>query len=403
MHIIFFDPSETWQSLLPFTFTRPVASIRVGILTIAEKWQKRLNTSGSFATQAYLSRKFPLAIHENNLLINGAVCPDRDLAEAVIKLSPGGMLQKEGHILAINCNRQEAEGHLKNKHSPTGKIINYPGEITIIKEVYDIFRENGGQIRADFELLTTGRASAGMEDKHTIVYGAENIFIEAGVKIKAAILNAEEGPIYIGGNARIHEGAIVKGPFALCEGAHVNAGATIRGDCTIGPHSKVGGEMSNSVIFSCSNKSHDGFIGNSVIGDWCNLGAGTNTSNLKNNYTPVKLWNYKKIDFIDTGQKFCGLMMGDHTKCGINTMFNTGTVTGVSCNIFGAGFPATFIPSFSWGGAAGFSTYRLEKALEVAENVMGRRDKMLDDVEKDIFKYIFEAERENRLWFMGDR
>jgi UDP-N-acetylglucosamine diphosphorylase/glucosamine-1-phosphate N-acetyltransferase len=268
----------------------------------------------------------------------------------------------------------------------------------LIDEVWKIFQHNGNQIRADFEILTAGRKSNPITDIHTRVYGAENIFIEEGVSLRAALLNAENGPIYLGKNSQVQEGALIKGPFALCEGSHVNMGAKVRGDTTVGPFSKIGGEVSNSVIFGYANKSHDGFLGNSVLGEWCNLGADTNTSNLKNNYENVKLWSYAKEGFKDTGLMFCGLMMGDHSKCGINTMFNTGTVVGVSANIFGDGYPRNFIPSFAWGGAAGFTTFQLNKALDTASKAMSRRSMVLDEQETSILKHVYETSSRFRVW-----
>ena len=268
----------------------------------------------------------------------------------------------------------------------------------MITQPWEIFGHNREQIIADFALLTDGRTSADITDPHTIVYGRENLFIEEGASIRAAIINAEDGPVYIGKNAQIHEGAIIKGAFSLGESSHVNMGAKIKGDTTIGPHSKVGGEISNAVIFGFTNKGHDGFLGNSVIGEWCNLGADTNTSNLKNNYASVKLWSYSNNRFANTGLQFCGLMMGDHAKCGINTMFNTGTVVGVGSNIFGAGFPRNFVPSYAWGGASGFTTFQLRKFYEVAAAVMQRRGLELDDIEKNILSTIFDNTTPNRVW-----
>ncbi len=258
----------------------------------------------------------------------------------------------------------------------------------MIRNNWDIFVLNGGQIRADFTLFDM-KHSQPIDDKHTIVYNKENIFVEEGVKIRAAILNAESGPIFIGRNAEIQEGSVIKGPFALCEGAVINMGAKMRGDTTIGPYSKVGGEINNSVIFGYSNKAHDGFLGNSVIGEWCNLGADTNTSNLKNNYSNVKVWSYLFNDYIDSDRQFCGLMMGDHSKAGINTMFNTGTVVGVNANIFGGGFPPKFIPSYAWGGSEGFQRFEFDKAMQVASKVMERRNIMLENEDYEILKYVY--------------
>lgn len=389
MNLVLFDDQQIRQSLLPLTFTRPVADMRVGILKISEKWEKLLNLSAFYATEEYLKVKFPLNLSNENLFINGALLPNEDIVAKIKNLAIGEILAKDKMILAFKCDEKSYQEALRGNFG-NFKEVGFEGNADFIKEVWDIFLKNAGEIRRDFKLITTNRQSAGIDDKYTIVYNEQNIFVEEGVKIRAAILNAEDGPIYIGKNAQIQEGAIVKGPFALCEGSHLNMGAKMRGDSTIGPFSKVGGEISNSVIFGYSNKAHDGFIGNTVIGEWCNLGADTNTSNLKNNYANVKLWNYPKGGFKDTGLQFCGLIMGDHSKCGINTMFNTGTVVGVSANIFGDGFPRNFIPSFSWGGAAGFTTFDLKKAFEIAEKVMARRGLILDSTEKDILKYVFE-------------
>jgi UDP-N-acetylglucosamine diphosphorylase/glucosamine-1-phosphate N-acetyltransferase len=389
MNLILFDVSDTRTNLFPFTFTRPVANIRIGILTIAEKWQRWLQAKASFKTEDYLSKKFPITLTHDNIFINGAVCPDEPLVNEIKKLEIGDGLVKDGLLLAART---------ANNSPDTIKAKNYDASVKLIDQVWKIFQFNAEQIRSDFKLITTGRTSQGVHDKYTIVYNHQNIFVEEGVTIRAAVLNAEDGPIYLGKNSSVQEGALIKGPFALCENSTVNMGGKMRGDTTVGPHSKVGGEISNSVIFGFSNKGHDGFLGNSVLGEWCNLGADTNTSNLKNNYENVKIWNYTKGGFSDTGLQFCGLMMGDHSKCGINTMFNTGTVVGVSSNIFGDGFPRNFIPSFAWGGANGFTTYQLKKAYETAEKVMARRHVTLDEMEKEILAQIFEMTASNRVW-----
>jgi len=381
MQINLFDPSDIRNCLLPFTYTRPVAEVRVGILRIAEKWQHHGFETG-YQTEDYLASKFSAI--DASVAVNGGLCPDTALVAAVKALQPGQKLMSGDVLLASYAGASE--------------IVTYESEFTLIAQPWDIFHLNGAQIEADFELITKGRESQPLTDPHTIVYGQENLFIEEGATIKAAIINAENGPVYIGRNAQIHEGALIKGAFALCEGSHVNMGAKMRGDITVGPHSKVGGEVSNSVIFGYSNKGHDGFLGNSVIGEWCNLGADTNTSNLKNNYAPVKVWNYAKGGFADTGLQFCGLMMGDHAKCGINTMFNTGTVIGVGANIFGSGFPRNFVPSFSWGGASGFITFQPRKFYEVAKAVMSRRNLEFDEQEKEIIEAVYAASKAYRIW-----
>ena len=391
-NLILFDDLEIRNSLLPLTFTRPVASIRIGILTIAEKWEKRLGLSASYITQPYLSNKFPLKTGTSNILINGAICPNENLIVAIDTLNDESYLESSnGIILAIKSKSTDLVVSKLAKQE-------FKEDCNIIDEVWKIFKLNAAEIKVDFDFITKDRISQKIQDPHTIVYGDSNIFIEEGVSIKAAIINAESGPVYIGKNAQIHEGAIIKGSFALCENSHVNMGAKIKGDTTIGPDCKVGGEISNSVIFGNSNKGHDGFLGNSVLGEWCNLGADTNTSNLKNNYADVKIWNYSKGGFKTTKQMFCGLIMGDHSKCGINTMFNTGTVVGVAANIFGSGFPRNFIPSFSWGGAAGFTTFQLPKVYEVATKVMERRHKEFNEIEKNILDRVFELTSNYRIW-----
>lgn len=384
MNVILFDPPVIRENLLPFTFTRPVAKIRVGILTIDEKWAHWLNTAPSFNTQPYLQKKFPLTAGKDNLLINGALCPDENLMAAIKALDQNQVLIKDKTILVA---RQNDTASLADC-TP----IAYEHPVTLINHVWEIFQKNASQLKVDFHLITKGRTSSPIEDKHTIVYGEENIFIEEGVTIKAAILNAETGPIYLGKHSSIGEGSIIRGSFSLGEGSAVNLGAKLRGDITVGPYSKVGGEISNSVIFGYSNKAHDGFLGNSVIGEWCNFGADSNTSNLKNNYDHIKLWNHPQEKFIDTGNQFCGLMMGDHSKCGINTMFNSGTVVDVSSNVFGAGFPRNYIPSFSWGGPGGLATYQLDKALETAARVMKRRGIELNTIETEILTYLFDQQ-----------
>lgn len=383
MNVILFDDPVIRINLLPLSFTRPTAGIRIGTLTIAEKWGRHLDAHVSFSTPDYLSKKFPARLSTDNYWINGALCPDAGLLAAIRQLKPGDAIRKDARILVVRTPEDEVPEII------TGTVHDYKGEVALVDYVWKIFQLNSGQLRADFSLLTSGRKSYGLNDRHTVVYKEEHIFIEEGVATKAAILNAENGPIYLGKNAQVQEGAVVRGPFSLGEESVINMGGKMRGDTTIGPYCKVGGEISNAVIFGYTNKSHDGFLGNSVLGEWCNLGADTNTSNLKNNYDTVKLWNYATNEFINTGAQFCGLIMGDHSKCGINTMFNTGTVVGISANIFGGGYPRNFIPSFSWGGPGGFTTYHLNKAMETAERVMARRNIPLSSIDREILQHIF--------------
>ncbi len=391
-YILFEDQSRL--NLLPLTFTRPVADIRIGILTIREKWEKQLNAKTSTKTEDYLSKKYPTeyTIDTDNIWINSSFCPNEKLIEEIKSLKPQELLLDSTTVVAANT------GDVKHfELSSWGQFYKYDSHAKPmwIEHPWDIFTKNGDAIIADFELLTKGRKSLALSSTNQII-GHENIFVEEGAKVECAILNASTGPIYIGKDAEIMEGAIVRGPFALCEHSTLKLGAKIYGPTTIGPHSKVGGEVNNSVIFGYSNKAHDGFLGNSVIGEWCNIGADSNNSNLKNNYAEVKLWNYEQGKLINTGLTFCGLIMADHSKCGINTMFNTGTVVGVNANIFGAGFPPNFIPSFSWGGSDGFTTYKINAAIEVATRVYERRGLVLDDTEKEILTHLFEITEKYR-------
>lgn len=387
MNYILFDGTVRNQ-LLPFTFTRPVADIRIGILTIREKWEKYLKYTTSTITEDYLSNKWPMVELEENVMINASYMPTTELVKQVTALKSGEAIFHEEDVVAFFAYEDQ------DVDFDTCKAIELEGKPFKFEYTWDIFKLNGEAIKADFELLTEGRESQPISSTNQ-VSSPENIFLEEGAKVECAILNASEGPIYIGANAEVMEGSIVRGSLALCENATLKLGAKIYGPTTIGPHSKVGGEVNNSVILGYSNKGHDGFLGNSVLGEWCNIGADTNTSNLKNNYAEVRLWDYSSEGFAPTGLQFCGLMMGDHSKCGINTMFNTGTVVGVSANIFGAGFPRNFIPSFSWGGSGGTTTYKTNKAFEVAEKVMQRRGIELTEDDKSIMEHIFE---ESKQW-----
>ena len=388
MNIILFD-DERRAHLLPLTFTRPVADLRIGILTIKEKWEKVTNLPVSFLSQDYLQQKFPLVVSDDNILIAGSLLPTEQLWEKIAALEPGQALVCQGELLAARNNTTHLQT-IAAGYKVQPFVLNTPR----VSDLWDIFSLNGAAIKDDYALLTKGRVSQ-IIDKSNTVLGTE-IFVEEGAKISCSVLNASQGPIYIGKNAEIWEGSLIRGPFALCESASVKMGAKIYGATTIGPESRVGGEISNVVIQGFSNKGHDGFLGNAVLGEWCNIGADSNNSNLKNNYAEVKVWNYPLQRFVPTGLQFCGLIMGDHSKCGINTMFNTGTVVGVSANIFGAGFPRNFIPSFTWGGPQGTTEYLLEKASETARLVMIRRGKKFDGLEQDIFYKVFELTKSFR-------
>lgn len=390
--LILFDDPTIRTALLPFTFTRPVANIRIGILTLAEKWANWLNQTPSFLTESYLQAKFPQQTSDDNWYVNGAVCPTQLLADAINGLAAGaGLITADGMVLAVRTDKTLKTSPAVNDEY---NFQTFAEPLTIVYHVWDIFVHNGDQIRADFARLTAGRTSQPITDPFTRCYAPENIFVEEGATIRASVLNAEGGPIYIGRNATISEGTVMIGPFSLGEGSTVNWGGKMRSNTSIGPFCKVGGEVGNSIFFGYSNKAHDGFLGNSVIGEWCNLGANVNNSNLKNDYSNVKLYSYATRQLEDTGRIFCGLMIGDFTKVGISTMFNTGTVVGVSANVFGSGFQPKHVSSFSWGGAIdGFTTYRLNKALHVAAEAFKRREKPFDQIEEDILKEIFTLER----------
>ncbi len=385
MNYVLFDGTIR-DRLLPFTFTRPVADIRLGINTIREKWEYFLRQKTTTLTCDYLAEKFPLETQEENILINASVLPDKNLAEQVINLKDGMALVHGDLMIARFVHAEDIEKTDNSHH----KAVEVKLRVRQLQHIYEIFSMNNDVLREDFSLLTTGRNSQPLSNTNFVQGDKNDIFVEDGAQVEFAFLNATDGPIYIGKDAVIMEGAKIRGPFALGAHSTVKMDAKIYGGTTIGPYCKVGGEISNSVIFGYSNKGHDGFLGNSVLGEWCNLGADTNVSNLKNTYEPVKLWSYVTGHFENTGEQFCGLMMGDHSKTGINTMFNTGTVVGVNSNIFGDGYQRNFIPSFSWGGRQGLSHYNLQKAFNVAEVVFARRNKIFDETERKILSHIYE-------------
>lgn len=387
MNYILFD-GEVRNALLPFTFTRPVADIRVGILTIREKWEKYLGYTTTTVTEEYLEAKYPMVEAEQNIMINSAFLPNEQLVELIQELQPNQAIGYQEDIVAFFTEEEQEEIDFD-----AYEILDFTGLLIKIAHTWDIFQYNDAAIRQDYALLTEDRISEPIPATVQVL-GREQVFIEEGAVLNFVTLNATTGPIYIGKNTEIMEGAIIRGPFALCEGAQVKMGAKIYGATTIGPECRVGGEVSNAVMFGYSNKGHDGFLGNSVLGEWCNLGADTNNSNLKNNYAPVKLWSYETQAVENTGLQFCGLMMGDHSKSGINTMFNTGTVVGVACSIFGGGFPKTFLPSFTWGGKDLDDVYDVDKAIKTMQIVMSRRHVEWTAVEEKIIRHLAE---ENKL------
>lgn len=392
MSILFVDQAEANKRLLPLTYTRPIADLRIGILTLAGKWSKWLDIPEyGFLTTNHLQGKFgSVNPDEQTIWIFNGVLPTHALAGEIRNLKPGEALYQSEQLLAARGAKNPAEtDYIKIEFSDAS--------VETIRHSWDIFRLNGQEIANDYELITRGRSSYPLNDPHTRTYG-NDIFIEKGATVKAAILNAETGPIYLGKDSEVQEGAIIRGPFGMGEGSIVAMGAKVRGESSLGSFCKIGGEVSKSVLWGHSNKAHDGYLGNAVIGQWCNLGADTNNSNLKNNYDPVRMWDYETDRFIHTDLQFCGLIMGDHSKCAIGTLFNTGTTVGVASNIFGAGFPRTMIPSFSWGGSGGFVTHNPRKAFITANLVMKRRNLELSKEDKAILNHIFEASSQYRTW-----
>jgi UDP-N-acetylglucosamine diphosphorylase/glucosamine-1-phosphate N-acetyltransferase len=398
-NIILFD-DDNWEGLLPLTFTKPICELRVGILTIREKWEKHLDAVGSYITQDFLSEKYPIRIEQDNIIINSTVLPTPKLIKLIKQLGTNEAILDGEELLAARLTQDQFDNLIDDNGITELEGIDVSNDVDVIKRVirpYNIFDLNNTEIKSDFELLTKGRKSNKISATNTVI-NPENVFIEAGADVECSILNANLGPIYVGKNAIIMEGSSIRGPLAMCEGSILKMGSKIYGATTIGPFSKVGGEVTNSVITGYSNKSHEGYLGNSVIGEWCNLGADTNTSNLKNNYDEVKLWSYENQRFLQTGLQFCGLIMGDHSKTGINTMFNTGTIVGVNSNIFGSGYPRNYVPSYAWGGAHGFKTYLLKKSIETAERVLARRNKILTAEDKRILEHIFLYTSKYRIW-----
>lgn len=398
-NLILFDSEDVRDHLLPLTFTRPMAELRIGILTIREKWEAWLDGKASYITQPYLNQKYPMNVAADNFVINASVMPNEALVTRILNLGDNEAILQEGELIAARLNERQFDNLIAE--ADIDELVGREMtdiQFNSINHLWDIFLLNAAELKSDFALLTNGRTSLPFSTTNQVIGDPSQIFLEEGASIEAAILNTKSGPIYLAKNAQIMEGCLVRGGLALGEGATLKMGTKIYGATTIGQHSKVGGEVTNSVILGFSNKGHEGYLGNSVLGEWCNLGADTNTSNLKNNYEEVKLWNYTTERFVKTGQQFCGLVMGDHSKCSINTMFNTGTVVGVSANVFGSGFPRNFVPSFTWGGSDGLETYQTIKAFQTAERVVARRNIQLTEDDRDILKAVFEHDAKFRTW-----
>ncbi len=388
-NIILFD-DESREQMLPLSYTRPVAELRTGIFTIRERWEKLLKGSASYITSEYLSQRFSMHLENDNIVINGAVMPNDRLVRLIEQLEPNEALMDEGNLLAARLNRHQFENLLRDEAIEEISGLELADTPFIhLSYPWDLFLYLRATIEYDFHLITNGRTSQTLPSNNTVIAG-DNIFLEEGAQVSCAILNAQSGPIYIGRNAHIMEGAIIRGPVTIGEGTTIKMGARIYGPTAIGPHCKIGGEVNESVILGYSNKAHDGYLGNSIIGEWCNLGAGTTVSNLKNNYSTVRMWDYSTRSMRDTGLQFLGLVMGDHSKAAIQSMFNTGTIVGVASNVFGDGFPPKFVPSFSWGGSSGLMTHRLDEAMTTARKVMARRDIEFSIEDENIFRKVFE-------------
>ncbi|MBI9062084.1 MAG: glucose-1-phosphate thymidylyltransferase [Marinilabiliaceae bacterium] len=403
MNLVLFD-NEQREALFPLTFTRPQAAIRSGILTIKEKWEHYLRINGSYLTTAAIALKYPLAVTSDTFYIAGNLLPNGELVAAIQSLKFGEGITKEGNLLAIRADEKACQKIQINDFSDW-QLSDWKAPVVQICYAHQLLPINKKEIDSDFLLLTEGRRSQEISETVTLVGEHKNpecrnrIFIEAGAEVEYAWLNPQEGPIYIGKNAIIQEGAMLRGPIALCESAQINMGAKIYGGATIGPRTKVGGEMSNSIILGYSNKVHDGYLGDSVLGEWCNLGADTNTSNLKNDYAEVKLWDYTKGRFQKTGLQFCGLIMGDYSRCAINTAFNSGTVVGIGTNIFGSGFPRNFVPSFVIGGPQGYKSNASVIVKRTAKMAMQRRNVDFSQADDAIIDEVFESTQKYRSSF----
>lgn len=393
VYILFDDSSR--NNLLPLTFTKPIADLRVGIMTIREKWETYLKAKTYSLTEDYLSEKYPFNSSDETILINGSIIPNKELVKKIKRLGKNeSIVNDKEEVIAQRIDTGDF-GSAPSQNSENTISHLYEGDCLKLNYPWDIFTFNHQAIEMDFDMAVKQGHDQKLNSTNTII-GNGKLFVDKSAVVNGVILNTSTGPIFIGKNAEVMEGANIRGPFALCEGGVVKMGAKIYGATTIGTFSKVGGECNNVVIGNYTNKAHDGFLGNSVLGDWCNIGADTNSSNLKNTYDQVKAWNYPDQTFIPTGLQFCGLIMGDHSKCAINTMFNTGTVVGVNANIFGAGFQRNFIASFSWGGTAGFTHYDIDKAIEVAKQVFKRRNIEFNSVEEQILRHVYKLTKLNR-------
>ena len=398
-NLILFD-SDDRDLLLPLTATRPMGELRLGILTLREKWETYLQASASYITQEYLQEKFPIRVEQENLIINSGILPNPSLCRRIDSINLNEALLRDGVLIAARLNETQFEALIEEEEVQAlqGIELESDFELEWIRNLWNFKQYNGAAIRADFDLLTKQKKSQRISSTNRII-GNGAVFLAPGAKMECCTINATKGPVYIGADAEVMEGSLIRGPVAIGPKAVVKLGCRIYGPTTIGPGCKAGGEISSSIMMANSNKGHDGYLGDSVLGEWCNIGADSNNSNLKNNYSEIKLWSYADERFIPTGQQFCGLIMGDHAKCGINTMFNTGTVIGVFANVFGAGYPRNFVPDFTWGGVeSGYRTYRFNDACDTAERVMERRSVAFTDLDKAILYHVYDQTAKFRSW-----
>lgn len=369
-YLLFDDPS--WDHLLPLTFTRPTCELRVGVMTLRERWELLLGVTMGHITQDYLSELYPSVIGDDNVIINGNVVANSYIAKLISELDPQEALIYQDDLIAARLSEEQFEKLVRSGEIDELKGVDLQDTPVVqIKHPYDLWKLNATAIQEDMTYLPLYDSRA-LPD-HCIHIGSGQLYIHPTAKVYASTFNTSDGPIYIGEGVEVQEGCNIRGPFAV--GAHsiVKMQTRINGDVSIGPHCRVAGEISRSVILGYSNKGHDGYLGNSVIGAWCNLGADTNTSNLKNNYNDIKMYNYAARGFESTDSIFGGVIMGDHTKCSINTMINSGSSFGVGCTLFEGGFPPKVLPSFSWGTQPG-DVYDFKKFIATAERVMARRN-----------------------------
>ncbi|WP_107038680.1 putative sugar nucleotidyl transferase [Brumimicrobium mesophilum] len=379
MNIILHDLSNH-LTFAPLTLTRPVGNLRIGMWTNDERWQFYLpEASVSFKTEDYLSDKFPMKQSKDNIWINSAVIPNAELVELVQKLEVNQSLYMQGVFLA----------HRGEFFEPKNSVSKTIEDLVVLENRWDLFQKNDIALAADYKAYTEGKESAQLSTTNTLIGDASQLFIEEGATVECAILNVKSGPIYIGKNAEIMEGSVVRGGLAMAESSALKLSTKVYGATSLGPHCKVGGEVNNVIFQAYSNKGHDGFLGNSVIGEWCNLGADTNCSNLKNNYGNVKTFSYLSEGMEQTELMFMGVSMGDHSKTSINTMLNTATVIGVCANIFTSGFPPKYVPNFSWGGEENSSVYDLDRAIDAGNQMMIRRKKKITEGDLKILNYLF--------------